>query len=66
MDSGLTLTQAQSLVDEWIRTYGVRYFSPLTLRRTHRRPLGAPVYRQPNGGEPRGSLPSKPREEDQP
>ena len=30
MDSGLTLTQAQSLVDEWIRTYGVRYFSPLT------------------------------------
>ena len=30
MDSGLTLTQAQSLVDEWIRTYGVRYFSELT------------------------------------
>ena len=30
MDRGLTLTQAQSLVDEWIRTYGVRYFSPLT------------------------------------
>ena len=30
MDRGLTLTQAQSLVDEWIRTYGVRYFSELT------------------------------------
>ena len=30
MDSELTLSRAQSLVDEWIRTYGVRYFSPLT------------------------------------
>ena len=26
----LTLRQAQQLVDEWIRTYGVRYFSELT------------------------------------
>jgi len=30
MDSELTLSRAQSLVDEWIRTYGVRYFSELT------------------------------------
>ncbi len=28
--SDLTLPQAQQLVDEWIRTYGVRYFNPLT------------------------------------
>lgn len=27
---GLTLSDAQRRVDEWIRTYGVRYFSPLT------------------------------------
>lgn len=26
----LTLSDAQRKVDEWIRTYGVRYFSPLT------------------------------------
>ena len=26
----LTLQQAQEQVDEWIRTYGVRYFSELT------------------------------------
>ena len=25
-----TLHEAQQLVDEWIRTYGVRYFSELT------------------------------------
>ncbi len=25
-----TLAEAQRKVDEWIRTYGVRYFSPLT------------------------------------
>ena len=25
----LTILEAQGLVDEWIRTYGVRYFSPL-------------------------------------
>ena len=30
MDNKLTLTHAQTLVDEWIQTYGVRYFSPLT------------------------------------
>ena len=29
-DSRLTLSDAQRLVDEWIHTYGVRYFSPLT------------------------------------
>ena len=29
-NSQLTLQQAQELVDEWIRTYGVRYFSELT------------------------------------
>jgi len=28
--SQLTLQQAQEQVDEWIRTYGVRYFSELT------------------------------------
>lgn len=27
---GLTLAEAQRTVDEWIRTYGVRYFSELT------------------------------------
>jgi NTP pyrophosphatase (non-canonical NTP hydrolase) len=26
----MTITQAQQLVDEWIRTVGVRYFSELT------------------------------------
>ena len=26
----LTILEAQGLVDEWIRAYGVRYFSPLT------------------------------------
>jgi NTP pyrophosphatase (non-canonical NTP hydrolase) len=26
----MTLSQAQSTVDEWIKTYGVRYFSELT------------------------------------
>lgn len=26
----LTLKQAQALVDQWIKTIGVRYFSPLT------------------------------------
>ncbi len=26
----ISLRQAQAVVDEWIRTYGVRYFSPLT------------------------------------
>lgn len=29
-DCELTLRQAQQLVDEWITTIGVRYFSPLT------------------------------------
>ena len=26
----MTINEAQKLVDEWITTYGVRYFSPLT------------------------------------
>lgn len=26
----MTIQEAQQKVDEWIRTYGVRYFSPLT------------------------------------
>ena len=26
----MTILEAQGMVDEWIRTYGVRYFSPLT------------------------------------
>lgn len=30
MAKDITLRQAQSLVDEWIRSYGVRYFSELT------------------------------------
>ena len=30
MNSEITLTQAQQKVDEWIRTYGVRYFNELT------------------------------------
>jgi NTP pyrophosphatase (non-canonical NTP hydrolase) len=29
-DMEITIKQAQSLVDEWIKTYGVRYFSELT------------------------------------
>lgn len=28
--SPVTLQEAQKIVDEWIRTYGVRYFSELT------------------------------------
>ena len=30
MDNQLTLREAQQLVDGWIKTIGVRYFSPLT------------------------------------
>lgn len=26
----ITISQLQDRIDEWIRTYGVRYFSPLT------------------------------------
>ena len=26
----MTIEEAQHMVDEWIKTYGVRYFSPLT------------------------------------
>ncbi|MDA3890777.1 MAG: nucleotide pyrophosphohydrolase [Salinivirgaceae bacterium] len=29
-DNQLTLLEAQNKVDEWIKTYGVRYFSELT------------------------------------
>lgn len=28
--STLTITEAQQKVDEWIKTYGVKYFAPLT------------------------------------
>src|SRR3954471_6072457 len=30
MADNITLTEAQNQVDEWIQTYGVRYFSELT------------------------------------
>lgn len=30
MKSEITIRQAQEMVDSWIRTYGVRYFSELT------------------------------------
>ncbi|MDE5800729.1 MAG: nucleotide pyrophosphohydrolase [Paramuribaculum sp.] len=30
MDSNLTIEGLQQMVDAWIRTHGVRYFSPLT------------------------------------
>lgn len=30
MNSEITLTQAQQKVDEWIKTYGVRYFNEVT------------------------------------
>ena len=30
MEHPITLNEAQQMVDEWIRTYGVRYFSELT------------------------------------
>lgn len=30
MNSEITLTQAQQKVDEWIKTYGVRYYNELT------------------------------------
>ena len=29
-NKGITLSQAQQQADEWIRTYGVRYFNELT------------------------------------
>lgn len=29
-DGDITIKQAQAIVDNWIRTVGVRYFSPLT------------------------------------
>lgn len=30
MDNDITISEAQQLVDQWIRQYGVRYFSELT------------------------------------
>lgn len=30
MDSNITIREAQQLVDQWIKQYGVRYFSELT------------------------------------
>jgi pyrophosphatase len=30
MDNDITIREVQQLVDEWIRQYGVRYFSELT------------------------------------
>lgn len=30
MDEDLTINHAQQLVDQWIKSYGVRYFSELT------------------------------------
>ncbi len=30
IEENITLSDAQKLVDEWIKTYGVRYFSELT------------------------------------
>jgi len=30
MEAEITLNEAQKMVDEWIHTYGVRYFSELT------------------------------------
>ena len=30
MMTEMTILEAQAMVDEWIRIYGVRYFSPLT------------------------------------
>lgn len=30
MDNDITIREAQQLVDQWIRRYGVRYFSELT------------------------------------
>ena len=30
MEEELTIKKAQELVDQWIKTYGVRYFSELT------------------------------------
>ena len=30
IDGDVTLRQAQEIVDQWIKTIGVRYFSPLT------------------------------------
>ena len=30
MDNDITIREAQQLVDQWIRKYGVRYFSELT------------------------------------
>lgn len=30
MDKEISIRRAQAIVDEWIRTVGVRYFSPLT------------------------------------
>ena len=30
MDNDITIREAQQLVDQWIKQYGVRYFSELT------------------------------------
>lgn len=30
MDNDITISEAQQLVDQWIKQYGVRYFSELT------------------------------------
>ena len=54
MDSKLTLIHAQTLVDEWIQTYGVRYFSPLTNMAILTEEVGE-VARAPHGTSIRGS-----------
>lgn len=30
MDKGISIEQAQTIVDDWIKTHGVRYFNELT------------------------------------
>lgn len=30
MDKGISIEQAQAIVDDWIKTHGVRYFNELT------------------------------------
>ena len=67
-----TLHEAQALVDTWIKTYGVRYFSELTnmaclteevgelARIIARYSLGTPLFGQPDGHRPQRSLSPQP------
>ena len=50
MEEELTIKKAQELVDQWIKTYGVRYFSELTNMACLTEEVG-PIHKIASGGE---------------